>query len=127
MARVASRDQRYLEQHRGKWRVVVSVPRALQRELGTKLKRALNTDSLAVANTLKWRVVGELREGLLKAATKGGKQSLIDEALELAALRARADADIENLDYGIELRAEQLRGDPVEAEAAPDGSPLYVY
>jgi hypothetical protein len=53
MARPKHADTRYLELKNGKYRVTVAVPRALQGKLGTKLKRPLNTDSRATANTLK--------------------------------------------------------------------------
>jgi hypothetical protein len=61
MARPKHADTRYLELKNGKYRVTVAVPRALQGKLGTKLKRPLNTDSRATANTLKWAVVAELK------------------------------------------------------------------
>lgn len=67
MARSTQSDRRYLEQHHGKWRVSVAVPRHLQGTLGTRLKHPLNTDSLAVANRLKWAVVATLKGAIEKA------------------------------------------------------------
>ena len=75
------RDHQWLEMHGGKWRVTIAVPRSLQPRLGTRLKRSLNTDSLAVANRLKLPVVAELRED-------------INRELELAGLSPIANTDL---------------------------------
>ena len=77
-------DTRYLELKNGKYRVTVAVPRALQGTLGTKLKRPLNTDSRATANTLKWAVVAELK-AIIDRAGRGVPHGdhLTREALEL--------------------------------------------
>lgn len=60
MARI---DRSYLERmNGGRWRVVVPVPRELQKQVGkTKLKEALGTDSLVVANQLKHPVIARLK------------------------------------------------------------------
>ena len=71
MARPKHADTRYLELKNGKYRVTVAVPRALQGKLGTKLKRPLNTDSRATANTLKWAVVAELKAIIDRAGREG--------------------------------------------------------
>jgi integrase len=64
---VYSRDTRYLEFHKGKWRVAVNVPRPLQGQLGaTKLKRSLHTGSLREAQAKRWPVVAELKALILK-------------------------------------------------------------
>lgn len=117
MPRSAATDRQFLEQHGGKWRVSIAVPRELQTKLGaTRLKQSLRTDSLAVANRTKWQVLAELR-GRIDQARGGTVASdpLVEEALEMARLRARAKTpeDIQNLDYGIVHRAEQLQGAPV--------------
>lgn len=67
MARSSQSDRRYLEKHHGKWRVSLAVPRHLHGALGTRLKHPLNTDSLAVANRLKWAVVATLKGAIEKA------------------------------------------------------------
>ena len=130
MPRRASADKQFLEWHGGKWRVVVAVPRALHKRLGTKLKKSLNTDSLAVANRLKWEVVASLR-GIIHDATMqegGAGSSLTVEALEIAAARARADADAALLDEVIDMRGDELRGDPIRTDVEPvDGGPEYIY
>ncbi|MBN9433487.1 MAG: integrase [Bosea sp.] len=115
MGRSSDADRRHLEQHHGQWRVVVAVPRGLHGRLGTKLKRSLQTDSLAVANRLKWPVIAELKALISNASDDSGKNQLMQEAVEMARLRrlARDDHDIETIDIGIELRAEEIAGAPV--------------
>jgi hypothetical protein len=123
MARHRQADTRYLELHRGKWRATVAVPRPLHTQLGTRLKHPLNTTSLATANALKWAVVAELR-GLIDKAASGNPKvdQPTDEALTIAAHRARADADErEELDAAIADRAEDMRGDPIDVEADDEG------
>ena len=112
MSRATSSDTRYLERKDGKFRVVVSVPRSLQREMGTKLKQALYTDSLASANTLKWQVVAEMKAKINAALKRGGKDPLVREALTIAALRSRAQTpeDHDNLDAAVSIRLDQIAG-----------------
>jgi integrase len=129
MARHRQADTRYLELHRGKWRATVAVPRPLHTQLGTRLKHSLNTTSLATANALKWAVVAELRT-IIDMAARGNPKAdqPTDEALTIAAHRARADAEErEGLDAAIADRAEDMRGDPVATEADEDGNPVYIY
>src|SRR3984957_15858068 len=123
MARHRQADTRYLELHRGKWRATVAVPRPLHTQLGTRLKHPLNTTSLATANALKWAVVAELRTIIDKAASGNPKvDQPTDEALTIAAHRARGDADErEELDAAIADRAEDMRGDPIDVEADDEG------
>ena len=96
MARPKHADTRYLEFKNGKYRVTVAVPRALQGKLGTKLKRPLNTDSRATANTLKWAVVAELK-AIIDRVGRGVAQGdhLTREALELATHRVTVRDDQE--------------------------------
>ncbi|HEY1865306.1 MAG TPA: DUF6538 domain-containing protein, partial [Roseiarcus sp.] len=70
MGRVSGQQQRYLENHRGLWRVVVAVPKALAPTLGPRLKRSLGTGSLREANAKKWAVVAEFKS-LITAQGKG--------------------------------------------------------
>jgi hypothetical protein len=57
-----SHDHRYLEWIKGnRWRVTVSVPKPLHKQLGTKLKRSLHTSSLRDAQRLRWPIVAELK------------------------------------------------------------------
>jgi hypothetical protein len=114
MARPKHADTRYLELKNGKYRVTVAVPRALQGKLGTKLKRPLNTDSRATANTLKWAVVAQLK-AIIDRAGRDVPQGdhLTREALELATHRVtvRDDQELAQLDEEIVRRAaQQVRG-----------------
>jgi hypothetical protein len=118
-----------LEQKNGKWRVTVAVPRHLRSALGTRLKRSLRTDSLALANQLKWPIIAELKRTIDEASRGKRGDPLLTEAVELAAMRSMAEdnGDVDNLDDGIRLRADELRGEPVETEADPSGHPRYLY
>lgn len=78
MARSGANDKRYLELHRGKWRVTVAIPKELQGHFGTtRLKQSLKTDSLTVANQLKWPVVAEMKAALAQAAGVGSASLLV--------------------------------------------------
>jgi hypothetical protein len=125
MPRSAATDRQFLEQHGGKWRVSLAVPRELQVKLGTtRLKRSLKTDSLAIANRLKWQALAELRAIIDEArgdlAAAHG-QPLVAEALEIARLRARARTaeEIEQLEYAVAIRTEELQGRPIGEELDP--------
>jgi integrase len=134
MPRPSSSDKRYLEQNGGKWRVTLAVPRDLKGKLGTRLKRSLHTDSLTVANQIKWQVIGELKAEIDAArrgaagVTKG--DALAREALALAAQRARAlsHEEASDLDHAISERMEDLLGRPVAVEQLPgeDAEPIYA-
>lgn len=129
MARSSDTDTQYLEQKSGKWRVTVAVPRELQKELGTRLKRPLNTDSLAVANRLKWAVVAELKAAISGAASATGKDRLTQEAIGLAALvaKAKSEEEREDLDDVIASRAEEIAGKPIGRDFDPEtGEPVPV-
>jgi hypothetical protein len=123
-------ETRFLELHRGKWRVTVATPRPLHGQLGSKLKRPLNTTSLATANALKWTVVAELRAIIDKAARGNPKADQpADEALTIAAHRAalRDPQEVAQLDEAVADRAEDMRGYPVAVEADEEGRPVYLY
>ncbi|MDQ0475239.1 DUF6538 domain-containing protein [Labrys wisconsinensis] len=129
MARPAAADTRYLEQKNGKWRVTLAVPRELQGKLGTRLKRPLHTDSLAVANRIKWQALAELRAVIEHARNVTGKGAIIREAIELAAYRSRArdPEEIANLDDAIVDRAIELQGPVVGSEEDVDGGPVPIF
>lgn len=122
MARPKHADTRYLELKNGKYRVTVPVPRALHAKFGTKLKKPLNTDSRAVANTLKWEVVAELRAIIDRAASETAGDQLAREALELSAYRAtvRHHRELALLDDAVAERGEEIAGEPIAAEKDPD-------
>ncbi|MBS7544650.1 DUF6538 domain-containing protein [Ancylobacter oerskovii] len=128
MARPSSLDRRHLEQKNGQWRVTIAVPRDLQSKLGTRLKRPLRTDSLAVANRLKWSVVAELRAEI--AAARGGtvKDPTVREALEIARHFMKADdVDRAILDDMIVSRAEEIAGPPASVVDEETGEPLLIH
>lgn len=120
MARRRSTDRSFLEQKGTKWRVVVAVPRDLQGKLGTKLKRSLNTDSLAVANSLKWPIVTELKAEIDRARDSSGVKpgSVMREAVEIAVHRSVITDPVEasDLDFVIAERAEQIQGPPIAGD-----------
>lgn len=131
MAPSANSDRRWLELKDGKWRVSVAVPRRLHKKLGTRLKRSLNTDSLAVANRLKWPVVAEFRRQIEEAGGTKGKDPLVNEALSLAAYRRSVEddpAELALLSDTITERAHEIAGPPVAEEADPaTGQPVVVF
>jgi integrase len=123
-------DTRFLELHRGKWRVTVATPRPLHGQLGSRLKRPLNTTSLATANALKWTVVAELRAIIERSARGNPKADQpADEALTIAAHRAalRDPEAVAQLDEAVADRADDMRGEPVATEADGNGNPVYLY
>ena len=123
--KMAKSDRRYLEQHGGTWRVVIPVPRALQRQVGkTKLKCSLGVDSLQVANRLKWAVVNELKRQLTDGAISSDGNPFLREALLMreALQREVGGPDEFSTQDAIDLRADQLRGEPVRED---DGEPIY--
>jgi hypothetical protein len=130
VGRSSSTDRRFLELKNGKWRVTIAVPRELRHKLGTRLKRALRTDSLAVANGLKWQVISQLRAEIETARAISHQDPLNREALEMAARRAHAETgeEREHLDEAIRDRAQDIRGEPIGEEFDPFTSgPDYVF
>jgi integrase len=134
MPRPSSSDKKYLELNHGKWRVTIAVPRPLQAKLGTRLKRELKTDSIAIANQLKWQVIGELKAEIEHARMGQGTapvrgESLMQEALVIAAQRNRSQSHDEDqlLEYAVNLRREELRGEPVRTtqDEGQDAEPVY--
>ncbi|MDR6755154.1 integrase [Mycoplana sp. BE70] len=130
----SSADTKYLESHGSKWRVVVNVPRKLQRKLGTKLKRPLGTDSLREANRLKWDIVAELKavieqaerpEVSKDAALSAARVKAMEEARRLSfqRLTALGTEQRNRIDDTIEDYAETLAGEPVEM--GDHGHPVY--
>ena len=120
MARSSSSDRRYLELKDGKWRVSIAVPRKLHDALGTRLKRALDTDSLAIANRLKWPIVAELRQRIDEASGSSvtDKTALMKEALSIAEYR-RTESDPELLDHMWDIvidKAYEIQGKPLRYE-----------
>lgn len=73
----------YLEWHRGRVRVTVPVPKALQAEVGkTRLKELLPTDSPLLAEALKGPVLRQFHALLAEAAKTSGGDPMKREALQ---------------------------------------------
>jgi integrase len=109
-------DKRFLEKHGECWRVVVSVPKNLQAAVGkTKLKESLNTDSLALANKLKWAVITRLKKEIEAAAAGTLPATDLDEALGLRKelIAAKSDEHVEILHQIIVEKATAMRGAPI--------------
>lgn len=132
MARIRQRrDQRekrkHLEFHRGKWRVSVAVPRALQGILGTRLKHPLGTDSLTLANVLKPPHVEKFKRQIRDASAKAQHSPIVAEALAMAEARRLTETEHERdqLDDAIVDRAYEILGRPI-AETPEEAEP-YKY
>lgn len=126
MARAGAKDKQYLELHRGKWRVTMAVPKALHGRLGTRLKYALNTDSLTVANQLKWPVINEMRAQIAGATSVGSDLRAIAEEFRRQRLKASTDEEAEAVDTHISVTIDHLLGrevgtdiDPITGEENP--------
>lgn len=97
-------DRKYLEPHGNQWRVKVKVSAAAKSIIKkSHLVRPLHTDSLAVANRLKHRIVADLKDEIAKAVTEARRKAakptdqLLAEALDWhEALKHEA----ENPQYG---------------------------
>lgn len=74
---------RYLEWHGSTIRVVIGVPKDLQRLVGaTKLKQSLHTDSPKTAEALKWKVINEMKQRLTDARKGTKRDPLVAEAMQ---------------------------------------------
>ena len=89
-------DRSWLEMHGRTWRVTFAVPRGLHSKLGTRLKRSLGTDCLAVATQRKSRVVDEFRSIVARELEKLRPQSnsTVSQALALREQLNNADDDL---------------------------------
>ncbi|BAF87525.1 phage integrase [Azorhizobium caulinodans ORS 571] len=93
-------DRRYLKKHGNQWIVVIKVPDRLRHIVGkAHLKVPLHTDSLAIANREKFRIVADMKARLQRAEeqrkSRAGLVSdpLIEEALQWRESIAVAEAD----------------------------------
>ncbi|RRN67849.1 integrase [Agrobacterium deltaense] len=121
MAKSAANDRQYLEQHRGKWRVTMAVPKSLHGQLPTRLKHPLNTDSLTIANQLKWPIVNEMRARIADAAGRDGRPDLraIAEEFRRQHAKAETDREVDEIDAGIAVTIDAVLGKPVGVEVDP--------
>lgn len=124
MAKGESTNRQYLELHRGKWRVTLAVPAALRSKLGTRLKRALGTDSLAIANAIKHGVLQELKDVIARAEGKSTTERnfVIREAerLRTHAILIEQQSSPEFRDAVAE-RFYEIRGNPISRREVGDG------
>jgi integrase len=148
MNRSSATDKSYLEQNSGKWRVTLSVPAHLRKSMGkTKIKQSLGTDSLAVANELKWGVLAKLKKQIAdferdgKAFSNAERLRVLNEAAEVAKVLAEEPAEKHHELAGeyLEERVMEILGAPVRYERLnawevdPDdrntdaGTPIPVY
>lgn len=118
--------------HAGTWRVTLAVPRVLHAKLGTRLKRSLKTDSLAVANQRKLRVVDEFRTvitreletlGVLPRTTIAEALALRDQLKEADSEFATNDALREIAELATDLRGPQIAERYCDNSSEPD--PVY--
>jgi hypothetical protein len=121
MPRASASDRQYLECKNGKWRVSINVPRDLRPKLGTRLKHPLHTDSLAVANQIKWPIVAELKRTIDQARSTTGKATLVREAVELANIRSHTidPTQRDDIDDAIVIRADEIAGRPIGEQDIP--------
>jgi integrase len=118
-----TRDTRYLEFHRGKWRVAIAIPRPLHGQLGTKLKRPLGTASLREAQRLRWAVVAELKA---KLASNPSHPSDDADAWREAMAASTGEPD-DPTDAALSDHLDAMRGDPIATEEGERGNPVYIY
>ena len=129
MARSAANDKQYLELHRGKWRVTVAVPKSLHGRLGTRLKHPLNTDSLSIANQLKWPIVHEMKATIAQASGSSTDLRAIAEEFRRQRQRAQSDEEAEEVETAISVTLDTLLGRDVGIEVDPrtgEESPRYA-
>ena len=122
VSRAANRD--FLEKHGNKWRVVVAVPEKARAVIGkTKLRKPLNTDSLTLANRLKWPIITQFQRQIDLAMTP---EDQTEKALYLAQQRqdviaSGGDPEPEELEI-VDL-IDEIAGPAIGTDT--DGLPLH--
>ncbi|WP_372426151.1 tyrosine-type recombinase/integrase [Salinarimonas chemoclinalis] len=131
MPRKRSGDLSYLEKHGAHYRVTLGVPKELQKKLGTRLKRSLGTDSLTVANAMKFAVLHELRtiidqERELRA---GKPRDVIRTAAQIRAMyRTAHGEEAAMLAQAIVEHAAEIRGPEIGEVIDPEtGDAAFLY
>jgi integrase len=125
-----SADMQYLERHGRLYRVTFNVPSDLRKELGTKLKRSLETDSLSIANERKWDVIKEFRRLIeqTRGVASGDKSALIREAVEVAHQTQRSmGKEQPDLHRDLQARSYEILGAPVRTEVDDNGQAFEVH
>lgn len=132
VARSNATDTRWLERHGQKWRITVAVPRDMHKVLGTRLKQNLNTDSLAVANLMKLKVVANLHARIqqTRESRLGKPRAVMQEAVGVAKYIERHSGGIPHaaLDLEIRRRAEEILGPDTGVKTVGDEAemvPIY--
>ena len=108
----------------------VAVPKHLHGTLGTRLKRALGTDSLTIANQLKGPIVSDFKHLIANGGTAGVQSihSSLAEEFRQQRTAAAARGDMDPIDDHIQITAETLRGPQMGTAADPDtGEEVPVY
>lgn len=98
----------------------MAVPKSLQGKLGTRLKYALNTDSLTIANQLKWPVVNEMRARIAEAADSRTDLRSIATEFRRQLRQASDDREAEVIDTGVSVTIDTVLGRPVGVEINPE-------
>ncbi|MDR6816279.1 integrase [Neorhizobium sp. 2083] len=85
------------------------------------MKHPLNTDSLVIANQLKWPIVNEMRARIVEAAAAEGMGDLRSVAVEFHRQRQRAatDRELDAIDAGIGVAIEAVLGKPIGIDVDP--------
>jgi integrase len=94
----------------------------------SKLKRGLQTDSLRVANSLRWSVVAEFKKQIRLAAQGTLHDPLLEEALLMREEYVKHDShgynDFCPVSEAITERAHEIAGDPLDEDPAT-GEPVF--
>lgn len=120
MAKSAAKDTQYLEEWRGKWRVTVSVPKHLREKLGSRLKRQLDTDSLAIANRLKWPIVNEFRTIIASGSKPDSDLRSVAEEFRRQRSLAATDEDASEIETNISVTIDALLGNATGSDVDDD-------
>lgn len=130
LAKRITNNTQYLELQRGKWRVTVSVPKAVQKKIGkTRLKQSLNTDSLSIANQLKWPIVREFQSIIASAHKPETDIRAIAEELRRQRSKAACDIDALEIEAGISQTIDILLGQEIGTYTDPntgEEEPVYA-
>lgn len=96
----------------------MAVPKGLQGSLPTRLKHALNTDSLTVANQLKWPIVNEMRARIADAAGAGGCANLraVAQDFRRQLKKAQNDSEAKAVDTAVSMTIDAVLGRPTGVE-----------
>ncbi|MCB5203171.1 tyrosine-type recombinase/integrase [Neorhizobium sp. T786] len=85
------------------------------------MKHSLNTDSLTIANQLKWPIVNEMRARIAEALDGDGGSDLRSIANEFRRQlrRAESDREVDAIDAGVAVTIDAVLGKPVGVDVDP--------